>query len=405
MKTNFIVGIDIGTNKICTVIGQLNEEGGETIEVIGYGVTESKGIRKGVIVDMNTTVEDIKKSVKEAELTAGVEIESAFVNISGAHIETRAGKGSINISGRNSEITKEDVDRAVKHGSGMLLPQDREILHILTQEFIVDSQEDIKNPIGMIGSNLDVYVVVVTATKTALNNLLTALKRAKINVSNVVLSHIAAAEAVLTEDEMDLGVALIDIGEGTTDFSVFEKGALSFAKSFPIGGVHFTNDLRVGIRVQADIADRIKRRYGLGLDADLHNENFETPSVGGKKKRMMPVSLLPQILRPRAEEILEIIKRELEKHRLDKRINAGIVITGGSSLLKDLHEVADEVFDAPIRLGTPEGVGGLIDKVSTPDFSTAVGLLKYGLIDYKNSGEFSTNNKGFFDKVKDFFGF
>ncbi len=405
MKNNFIVGIDIGTNKICTVIGQVNGEGSETIEVIGYGVTESKGIRKGVIVDMTSTVEDIKKSVKEAELTAGVEIESAFVNISGSHVETRTGKGSINISGRSNEITKEDVDRAVKHGSGMLLPQDREILHILTQEFIVDSQEDIKDPIGMIGSSLDVYVVVVTATKTALNNLLTALKRAKINVSNVVLSHIATAESVLSEDEKDLGVALIDIGEGTTDFSVFEKGALLYAKSFPVGGGHFTSDLRVGIRAQADVVEKIKRKYGLGLNPDLQDENFETPSVGGNKKRMISVSLLPQILRPRAEEIFEIIKRELIKSGFEKRINAGIVITGGSSLLKDLHEVADEIFDAPIRLGAPGGVGGLIDKVNTPDFSTAVGLLKYGLIDYKNSGEFSTNNKGIFDKVKDFFGF
>jgi cell division protein FtsA len=405
MKNNFIVGIDIGTSKICTVIGQVNGEGSETIEVIGYGVAESRGIRKGVIVDMTSTVEDIKKSVKEAELTAGVEIESAFVNISGAHIETRTGKGSINISGRNSEISREDVDRAVKHGSGMLLPQDREILHILTREFIVDSQEDIKDPIGMIGSSLDVYVVVVTATKTALNNLLTALKRAKINVSNVVLSHIATAESVLTEDEKDLGVALIDIGEGTTDFSVFEKGALSYAKSFPVGGAHFTGDLRVGIRAQADVVEKIKRKYGLGLNPDLQDENFETPSVGGNKKRMISVSLLPQILRPRAEEIFEIIKRELGKSGLDKRINAGIVITGGTSLLKDLHEVADEIYDAPIRLGTPGGVGGLIDKVNTPDFSTSIGLLKYGLIDYKNSGEFITSDKGVFNKFKDFFGF
>lgn len=402
---NFIVGIDIGTSKICTVIGQVNGEGTDSIEIIGYGVTESRGIRKGVIVDMTSTVEDIKKSVREAELTAGVEIESAFVNISGSHIETMMGKGSINISGRNNEISKEDVDRAVKHGSGMILPQDREILHILTREYIVDSQEDIKDPIGMIGSSLDVYVVVVTATKTALNNLLIALKRAKINVSNVVLSHIATAESVLTVDEKDLGVALIDIGEGTTDFAVFEKGALSYAKSFPVGGSHFTSDLRVGLRAQVDVVEKIKRKYGLGLDPDIQDENFETPSVGGNKKRMISVSLLQQILKPRAEEIFEIIKKELEKSGFDKRINAGIVITGGSSLLKDIHEVADEIFDAPIRLGRPGGVGGLIDKVNAPDFSTSIGLLKYGLIDYKNSGEFSANNKGFFDKIKDFFGF
>lgn len=406
MKNNCLVGIDIGSKKICTVIGQVkNEDGKDELEIIGYGLADSHGIRKGVIVDMNITVEDIKKSVKEAELTAGLEIESAYVNIAGSNIETRCGKGSVNVSGRNGEITTDDVERAVTHGSGMLLPQDRETLHVLTQEFFVDSQEDIKNPIGMVGNKLDVNVVVVTSKKSSIKNLLICLKKAKIDVIKIILSHIATAEAVLTTDEKELGVALIDIGGGTTDFSVFEKGALSYAKTFPVGGYNFTNDLAIGIRTPIDKAEIIKRRYGCGIDPDLHNQNIEIPSVGGKKKRMISVSLLSDILRPRAEEIFEMIKMELVNNALEHKINAGIVLTGGSASLDGILEVADEIFSVPIRVGTSIGVGGLIDKVSSPDFASSVGLLKYGLLDMKNRGVIKNKPEGLIARFKRWLGF
>ncbi len=406
MKGKYLVGIDIGTKKICTLIGQLkSHEESDDLEIIGYGIAESKGIRKGVIVDMNQTVEDIKKSVKEAELTAGVEVESAYVNISGSHIQSINAKGSINITGRNREIATEDIDRAVTHGSSIMLPNNKDILHVLTQEFIVDSQEDIKNPKGMIGSNLDVYILIVTASKPAIKNMLMCLKKAKIDVISTVLSHIATAEAVLTYDEKELGVALIDIGGGTTDISVFEKGALCYATTIGVGGYNFTNDLAIGTRTPIDKAEQIKRKYGCGMDPNLKNQNIEIPSVGGKRKRLISVSLLSDILRPRAEEIFEMVKNKIESEGFEDKINAGIVLTGGSAVLDGLIEVADEIFSAPVRIGNSYGAGGLIDKVNTPDFSTAVGLLKYGLLDLKDRGMIKNQPKGWMQKAKEWFGF
>ena len=406
MKNNYLVGIDIGTQKVSTLIGQVKvEDERDELEIIGYGVAESTGIRKGVIVDMHGTIEDIKKSVKEAELTAGVEVESSYVNISGSHIQSINAKGSININGKNHEITKDDIDRAVTHGSSIMLPNDKDILHVLPQEFIVDSQDDIKNPIGMIGSNLDVYILIVTASRASTKNLLICLKKAKIDVLKMVLSHIATAEAVLTPDEKELGVALIDIGGGTTDFAIYEKGALSFSATIGAGGYNFTNDLAIGTRTPIDKAESIKRKYGCGTDPNLKNQNIEIPSVGGKKMRLISASLLSDILKPRAEEIFDMVKRRIESEGLENKINAGIVITGGSAVLDGLLEIADEIFSAPVRIGRPYDVGGLIDKVNTPDFSTSVGLLKYGLLDMKNRGVIKSQPKGFFKKIFENIGF
>lgn len=406
MKSNYLVGIDIGTKKVSTIIGQVKTEGEhEELEVIGYGKADSTGMRKGVIVDMKATVEDIRKSVKEAEITAGVEVESAYVNIAGSHIQSIRAKGSINITGKNREITKDDVDRAVTHGSSIMLPNDRDIIHILRQEFVVDNQDEIKNPIGMIGSNLDIYILIVTAARASTKNLLTCLKKARIDVIEMVLSHISTAEAVLTRDEKELGVALIDIGGGTTDISVFEKGALVFASTIGVGGYNFTNDLAIGTRTPIDKAEKIKRKFGCGLDPNLKDQNIEIPSVGGKKVRLISVSLLSDILKPRAEEIFEMVKKKIEEEGLENKINAGIVITGGSAYLGGLLEIADDIFAAPVRVGKPYGVGGLIDKVNTPDFATSVGLLKYGLMDMKDRGMIKNEPTGFFQKLKEYVGF
>ena len=406
MKNNYLVGIDIGTKKVTTIIGQCKTEGDrEELEIIGYGKADSTGIRKGVIVDMSATVSDIGKSVKEAELTAGVEVESAYVNISGSHIQSIRAKGSINITGKNREITEEDISRAVTHGSSIMLPNDRDIIHILRQEFVVDSQDEIKNPIGMIGSNLDVYILIVTAASASTKNLLTCLKKAKIDVIETVLSHIATAEAVLTQDEKELGVALIDIGCGTTDIAIYEKGALIYCSTIGVGGYNFTNDLAIGTRTPIDKAEKIKRKYGCGTDPDLKDQNIEIPSVGGKKMRLISVSLLQDILKPRAEEIFEMVKRKIEEEGFENKINAGIVITGGSAYLKGLQEIADDIFSAPVRIGTPRDVGGLIDKVGTPEFSTSVGLIKYGLMDMKDRGVIKEQPTGFFQKLKEYVGF
>ncbi|MCK4890290.1 MAG: cell division protein FtsA [Candidatus Aminicenantes bacterium] len=407
MKNNFIVGIDIGTKKISTIIGQVKtEDERDEIEVIGYGIADSSGIKRGVIVDMNNTVEDIKRSVKEAELTAGVEVESAYINISGSHVQSISAKGSINITGgRNREITKDDVDRAVTHGSSIMLPNNKDILHVLPQEFIIDTQDDIKNPIGMTGNSLEVYILIVTASKAATRNLLICLKKAKIDVLKMVLSHIATAEAVLTPDEKELGVALVDIGGGTTDFAIYEKGALKFSSTIGVGGFNFTNDLAIGTRTPIDKAEIIKRKYGMGMDPNLRNQNIEIPSVGGKKMRLINPSLLTEILKPRAEEIFEMIRNKIEQEGLENKINAGVVLTGGTSQLDGLLEVADEIFSTPVRVGRPTGLGGLIDKVNTPDFSTSLGLIKYGLLDMRNRGVMPDSSSGFFQKVREFIGF
>ena len=406
MKHNYLVGIDIGTSKTSTIIGQVKTEGErDELEIIGYGKADSSGMRKGVIVDMKATIEDIRKSVKDAELTAGVEVESAYVNISGSHIQSIRAKGSINITGKNREITRDDIDRAVTHGSSIMLPNDRDIIHILRQEFVVDNQDEIKNPIGMIGSNLDIYILIVTASRASTKNLLTCFKKAKIDVIEMVLSQIATAESVLTTDEKELGVVLIDIGAGTTDISVFEKGALSFAATIGVGGYNFTNDLAIGTRTPIDKAEKIKRKYGCGTDPNFKDQSIEVPSVGGKKMRLISVSLLADILKPRAEEIFEMVKRKIEEEGLENKINAGIVITGGSAELGGLLEIADDIFAAPVRIGKPHSVGGLIDKVNTPEFSTSVGLIKYGLMDMKDRGVIKDQPTGLFQKIKEYIGF
>lgn len=404
-KNNYLVGIDIGTKKICALIAEVKiDDDVESLEIIGNGIVESQGLKRGAIVDMNKAVEDIRKAVREAELTAGVEIDSAYVNISGSHLQGINAKGSIAISGRNREISTEDVERAVTHGSGIMLPNERTILHVLTQDFRVDSQEGIKNPLGMIGNNLEVYIHIVTASSTAVKNLLTCLKKAKINVLGTVLSHLASAEAVLLADEKELGVLVIDIGGGTTDIAVFERGALFYTATIPVGGDNFTYDLSIGIRTAIEKAEKIKRRYGCATDPGLKDETIEVPSVGGKKPRLIPTSILYNVLKPRAAEIFEMVKENIEAARLHNSINAGVVICGGTASLDGLLEIADDVFSGPVRLGRPLGMGGLIDKVGAPDFATGVGLLKYGFQDMKTKGLLRNKPKNAWQRLVEFFG-
>lgn len=405
MKNNYLVGIDIGTKKICTLIGQIKtEEEKEVLEIIGCGIAESRGLKKGSIVDMENTVEDIRKSVRDAELTAGVEVESAYVNIAGKEVKSTNGKGSINVTGKTREISREDVERVVTHAGSIMIPPDRTILHILTQEFIVDAQEGIKNPIGMVGTNLDVYIQIITHQLTPTKNLLLCLKKARLNVLGTVLSHLATGEAVLTPDEKELGVLCIDIGGGTTDFAVYEKGSLSYCRTLPIGGDNFTYDLSIGIRTPIEKAEKIKRRYGCAADPNLKDETIEVMGVGGKKSRLIPTSILMNILKPRAIETFEKVKAEIDKEGLQNSINAGVVISGGTAQLDGILEIADDIFSVPVRIGHPCGVGGLIDKVNSPDFATSVGLLKYGFNDMKEKGYLKNAPRSPWQKMKEFFG-
>lgn len=403
--SDYIVGIDIGSSKICTVIGTIKEDNGDSyLEIIGTGSASSHGIRKGSIINISKTVDDINQSVKEAEITAGLEIESAYINISGKNIKSIPGKGSITITNRNKEINEEDVERVVTHGSNVQLPPNNVKLHILTQEFMIDEQDGIQNPVGMIGNNLEVDLNIITVPITLKINLINCLNRSRIRVDNIVLSHIASGEAVLTEDEKQLGVALIDIGEGVTDVGIFEKGVLVFSTTIPIGGFNFTNDLAIGIRTPIDKAERIKRKYGLGLSSQLQNQTIDVPNIGAKKNRQISVSLLEEILRPRAEEIFEYTLNELTNSGYKDLITAGIVLTGGGSMLEGIVDVANDIFTDPIRIGEPYGVGGLINKVGTPEFATAVGLLKYGYMDKKDKGILYKNSGNFLGKIKNWFG-
>jgi len=285
-----------------------------------------------------------------------------------------------------------------------MLPADRAVLHVLPQEYIVDSQDGIKNPVGMVGTNLDVYIHIITGSLTATKNLLLCLKKAKVNVLGTVLSHIATAEAVLTADERELGVLSIDIGGGTTDIAVFEKGSISYSGTIPLGGDNFTTDLSIGIRTAIDRAEKIKRRYGCAMDPNLKDETIEVPAISSKKPRQISTSILMNILKPRAYEIFEMVKAEIEKEGLQNSINAGVVISGGTALLDGILDVADSIFSIPVRIGYPHGVGGLIDKVNTPDFATAVGLIKYGFADMKDKGYIRNKPKNVMQKFKDYFG-
>ncbi|MGZ5555491.1 MAG: cell division protein FtsA, partial [Candidatus Aminicenantales bacterium] len=359
-KNSYIVGFDIGTRKVVAIIGEVTEE--RKIEIIGIGTADSHGLRKGVVVDLDATTTAIKKAQEEAELMAGVEIDSAFFGISGAHIKSFNSRGVVAVSGKNREITREDVRRVVDQSKAIPIPPDRGIIHIIPQEFIVDDQDGIKDPVGMSDIKLEVNVHIITAALTSLQNLKSCVERAGIGVEEIVLNQIATARAVLTQDERELGVGQIDIGAGTTEVAIYERGSLWYTSTIPIGGDNFTNDIAVGLRTPIPEAERIKKRFGCisGPPAE-EQETIEVPSVGkGRKPRVLSRQLLADIIQPRAEEIFRLVDSDIKRMGYDKSLNSGIVLTGGTALLEGLEEVAEEIFDLPVRRGDPGGVGGLV---------------------------------------------
>ena len=400
-KNNYIVGFDIGTKKIAAIIGEITEE--KKIEIIGIGTSESRGLRKGVVVNLEATVDAIKKAQEEAELMAGVGIDSAFIGISGAHIKSFNSRGVIAVSGRNKEISREDINRVIDQSKAVSFPPDREIIHIIPQEFVVDEQDGIKDPLGMSGIKLEVNVHIVTAGITSVQNLKTCVSRSGIEIEEIVLNQIATSQSVLTHDEMELGAGLIDIGGGTTEIAIFERGSLWYTSVIPIGGDNFTNDIAVGLRTPIPDAEKIKKKFGcVSSPLSEDEETIEVPPVGrGKKPRILSRQLLSDIIQPRAEEIFRLIDNETKRMGYEKSLNSGIVLTGGTALLDGLEEVAEEIFDLPVRRGEPMGIGGLVDRVSTPDFSTAVGLILYGYNQWKDKGITKERKQGFWAKMKD----
>jgi len=373
----YVVGLDIGTSQICCVVGEVKDDG--AVHIVGLGQSPSRGLRKGVVVNVDATVDAVKSAVEEAELMAGLRIESATVGVAGGHIRSFNSRGVIAVSGRDRTVSSDDVRRVLEAARAVSIPQDREILHVLPQEFVLDEQGEIAAPEGLVGSRLEANVHIVTAATTSVQNLVTCANRAGIEVRDTVLEQLANAESVLSDDEKELGVALIDIGGGTTDMAVFEKGSLWHTAVLPAGGDHFTNDLAVGLRTPIPDAERLKKRYGCAMAALVQESDaIEVPTVGGRKPRLLSHQVMAEILQPRAEEIFSLFQEEVVRAGFDKVLNAGVVLTGGGSLLPGMTEVAENLFEMPVRHGMPSGAEGLMEPASSPQYATAIGIALYG---------------------------
>lgn len=374
-KNSLIVGLDIGTSKVCAVVGEM---AGRGMEIVGVGSHPSQGLRKGVVINIESTVDSIKKAIEEAELMAGCEINSVFTGIAGGHIKGFNSHGVVAV--KNKEVTQRDVERVIDAAKAVAIPMDREVLHILPQEYIIDDQDGIKEPLGMSGVRLEAKVHIVTGAVTSAQNIVKCCNRTGLNVADIALEPLASAEAVLTPEERELGVALVDMGGGTTDIALFHDGAVKHTAVLAIGGNHLTSDIAAGLRTPIGEAERIKQRYGYARTSMVtKEERVEVPSVGGRNSRTISRQILCEIIEPRLEEIFQLIRREIAKSGYEGSLASGIVMTGGSTLLHGMIEMAEGVFSMPVRLGVPTQVGGLIDVVSSPIYATGVGLVLYGM--------------------------
>jgi len=391
---NMIVGLDIGTTKICAVVSEFSEKGAE---IIGVGTYPSVGLRKGVVVNIDNTVDSIQRSMEEAELMAGCEIGSVFIGIAGSHIKGFNSHGVIAVKGQ--EVSQEDVDRVIDAARAVAIPLDREVIHILPQEYIVDEQGGILDPVGITGVRLEAKVHIVTGAVTAAQNLIKCANRAGLDVVDIVFQPLASAEAVLTQEEKDLGVALVDFGGGTTDLALFTESAIKHTAVLGLGGNNLTNDIAVGLRTPSKEAEQIKIGHGSCLNSLVDKDQMiEVPSVGGRKPRLLSRHILSEILEPRVEEIFTLIDQEIERTGLKELLASGVVITGGSALLPGIAEIADQVFQLPARIGYPQRISGLVDVVSGPMFATAVGLVLYGM-EHQPQRKFRIRDGNIFNRV------
>jgi cell division protein FtsA len=384
-RENLIVGLDIGTTKICAIVGNITEDG---VDIVGIGSSPSRGLRKGVVINIETTVASIKKAIDEAELMAGCEIKSVYAGIAGGHIKGFNSQGVIAI--KNREVTSDDIRRVIDAAKAIAIPMDREVIHILPQEFIIDDQDGIREPLGMSGVRLEAKVHIVTGAVASAQNIIKSCNRGGLDVADIVLEQLASSEAVISAEEKEIGVALVDIGGGTTDIAIFVDGAIKHTSVLSLGGNHLTNDIAVGLRTPMAEAEKIKQKYGCCFSSLVgKDETIEVPSVGGRKPRVLSRQLLAEILEPRMEEIFTLVNREIMKSGFEDRIASGVVLTGGTSILEGSPELAEQVFNLPVRRGLPQNIGGLVDVVNSPVYATGVGLVVYGS---KNMGirEFPT---------------
>ncbi len=372
---NLVVGLDIGTSKVLAIVGEVTPAG--EVEIIGVGHHPSRGMKKGVVVNIESTVQSIQRAIEEAELMAGCQIQSVYAGIAGSHIRSINSHGTVAI--KDKEVGPGDVDRVIESARALAIPADQKVLHVLPQEFIIDGQEGIREPIGMSGVRLEAKVHIVTGAVSAAQNIVKCVRRCGLEVDDIILEQLASSMSVLTEDEKELGVCMVDVGGGTTDISVFTEGAIRHTSVIPIAGDQVTNDIAVALRTPTAHAEEIKKKYGCALtQLATSDESIEVPSVGDRPPRQLARQTLAEVIEPRIEELYGLVLAELRRSGFEDVIGSGIVLTGGSSKMEGMIDLAEEVFHMPVRLGIPQGVGGLSGVVHNPIYATGVGLVLYG---------------------------
>ncbi|MBD3653229.1 cell division protein FtsA [Kangiella sp.] len=400
-EKRLIVGLDIGTSKVVAIVGEVGSD--NTVDIIGIGSHPSRGMKKGVVVNIESTVASIQRAIEEAELMAGCQIHSVYTGIAGSHIKSLNSHGIVAI--KDHEVTQSDVDRVIDAAKAVAIPADQKILHVLPQEFVIDNQEGIREPVGMSGVRLEAKVHMVTGAVSAAQNITKCVARCGLETEDVILEQLASSYAVLTEDERELGVCLIDIGGGTTDIAIFTGGAIRHTAVIPIAGDQVTNDIAVALRTPTQFAEDIKIKYACAL-RQLTNldETIEVPSVGDRQPRRLSRQILADVVEPRYSELFELVQAEIRRSGFENLIAAGIVITGGGSKMEGLMELAEEVFHMPVRQGMPQHIKGLVDVVKNPIYATGVGLLIYGKQDLGHHRERDvTGFSGLFERMKKWF--
>ncbi|RMG42419.1 MAG: cell division protein FtsA [Candidatus Dadabacteria bacterium] len=389
-KSEPIVGLDIGTTAVKVVIAEKQPD--DKINILGVGSSPSHGLRKGVVINIEATVKSIGKAIGQAETMAGIEVNSAFASISGSHIKGFNSHGIVAI--RNREVSNYDIEKVIEAAKAVAIPLDREVLHVLPQEYIIDEQDGIKEPLGMSGVRLESRVHLVTGAVASAQNVVKCANRCGLNVNDIVFSPLAASHVVLSPEEEELGVCLIDIGGGTMDVAVYYKGAVKFTTVIPVGGAQISADIAAGLRTPVAAAEEIKCKHGTAKTSEVENdETVEVPSTGGRPPRVLSKSVLAEIIEPRIEEMFTLVKRELVKADCDELLVSGVVLTGGSASLGNLEQVAEEVFGVPVRVGGASGVSGLTDLVRVPEYGTAVGLVVHGAREADSYGRFAARSR------------
>lgn len=405
-RDNILVGLDIGTTKIAAVIGELEESG--EVKIVGLGTVPAEGLKRGVVINLEQTINSIIKAVQDAELMAGVKVDSLYAGIAGDHIRSINSRGVIAVTKADREVGDAEIDRAIEAAKTVAIPMDREIIHVLPQEYTVDDQPGIKDPRGMSGTRLEVEVHIVTGSVTTAQNVHRCIKRAGYDLLDLVLEPLASSKALLEPEEMELGVALIDIGGGTTNVAIFYDGCIRHTAVISLGGRNVTNDLAIGLRTPVEQAEELKKNYGCALSSLTDPEEMiKVPGVGSKEPKEVSRSILAAIIEPRMEEVFSLALREIKKSSFAEILASGVVLTGGGSLLEGAEDLAEQVFDMPVRKGKVKGVSGLLDIADNPMNSTAIGLILYGLDNSKDKFRKVGNGKLFSrlaQRVKGFFG-